>query len=99
MLADFNKKSEEQENLIGSLAKQAETLTAKTKAIRPRGTTKIRGRRLDFATPTDRPRTKQGLPEEVNCGVQELMMDPRTRVRGVNPGDKGQGSVLSSGYC
>ncbi|KAF3493266.1 hypothetical protein DY000_02053195 [Brassica cretica] len=55
MLTTFKKKPEELEKLIGSLAKQNETQTARTKAVIPRGATKLRGRRLDFATSLDRP--------------------------------------------
>ncbi|KAF2597039.1 hypothetical protein F2Q68_00010530 [Brassica cretica] len=54
MFTTFKKKSEEQEKLIGSLANQVETLTARTKVVLPRGATKLRGRRLYFATPSGR---------------------------------------------
>ncbi|KAF3575845.1 hypothetical protein DY000_02033958 [Brassica cretica] len=54
MFTAFKKKSEEQEKLIGFLAKQVETLTARTKVVLPRGVTKLCGRRLDFETPLGR---------------------------------------------
>ncbi|KAF2603513.1 hypothetical protein F2Q70_00025563 [Brassica cretica] len=54
MFTAFKKKSEEQEKLIGFLAKQVETLTARTKVVLPRGATKLCGGRLDFATPLGR---------------------------------------------
>ena len=68
MFTAFKKKSEEKEKFIGSLAKHVETLTARTRAILPRGPIKLRGRRLEFATPLDRPGNTQYNPTAENLG-------------------------------
>ncbi|KAF3566025.1 hypothetical protein DY000_02016628 [Brassica cretica] len=49
MFSSFKKKSEERDKVMSSLAKQVENLTAR-----------IRGRRLDFTTPSDRSGNAQG---------------------------------------
>uniref|UniRef100_A0A0D2ZRZ3 Uncharacterized protein n=1 Tax=Brassica oleracea var. oleracea TaxID=109376 RepID=A0A0D2ZRZ3_BRAOL len=55
MFASAQKKSDEQEKLVASLAKQVKTLTVKVKSKNPHGATRARsGRRLDFETPSDR---------------------------------------------
>ena len=60
MFSNFEKKSAEQDKVMSSLAKQVKNLKERTRAVLPRGATRIRGRRLDFTTPVDRSTNAQG---------------------------------------
>ncbi|KAF2599146.1 hypothetical protein F2Q68_00009724 [Brassica cretica] len=94
MFSTFEKKSAEQDKVMSSLAKQVETLTARTMAVLPRGTTLIRGRRLDFATPLDRFGNAHGKPSGQN--PNEITSAPTRKKPGDLPPieeDKEEGEI------
>ena len=66
MFSTFEKKSTEQKNVMSSLAKQVENITTRTMVVFLRRTTQIRGRRLDFTTPSDRSGSVLGKPSGKN---------------------------------
>ncbi|KAF3548540.1 hypothetical protein DY000_02007842 [Brassica cretica] len=81
MFSTFEKKPEERDKVMSSLAKQEENLTARTRAVFPCGTTQIRGRRLNFATPLNRSGNAQLKTSELN--PDETTPAPTRK----NPGD------------
>ena len=81
MFPNFEKKSEEKDKVMSFLATQVENLTARTRDVLPRGTTRIRRRKLNFATPLDRSGNAQGKTSGQN--PDETTPAPTQK----NPGD------------
>ena len=83
MFSTFEKKLEERDKVMSSLAEQVENLTARTSVVLPRGTTRIHGRRLDFPSPLDRSGNTQGKPSGKN--PDEITPAPARKTREIFP--------------